>query len=229
MVRLSAGDKKKLLIVETCKKLFYNKGYSNTTYDDICTEADIPPGSITYHFDGKRGIASVIEDEFERQNKIYIEKMCGGRFTKTQLMVIENFNMWRRQTEDANLRHFILNMSTERIPSNSALEAVTYFYQCVIDDQKITGIDDKELHLIAAAQIGMSDSLFLAYAAHPEYYSYEYMARFAIRFFMRQIGIPDGKIQEFIEDGWAIYQTLPIDNRYFKEFAYNEKYLKRLK
>ena len=91
MVRLSAGEKKKRLIIGVCKKLFYRNGYVGTTYEDICREADIPPGTITYHFDGKAGIATAIEVEYEAQNKIYIEKMCGDLFSKTQLAVIENY------------------------------------------------------------------------------------------------------------------------------------------
>ncbi len=42
MVRLSAGEKKKRLIIGVCKKLFYRNGYVGTTYEDICREADIP-------------------------------------------------------------------------------------------------------------------------------------------------------------------------------------------
>ena len=72
MVRLSAGEKKKRLIIGVCKKLFYRNGYVGTTYDDICREADIPPGTITYHFGGKAGIATTIEVEYEAQNKQYI-------------------------------------------------------------------------------------------------------------------------------------------------------------
>ncbi|MEI3231393.1 MAG: TetR/AcrR family transcriptional regulator [Gordonibacter pamelaeae] len=83
MVKLKAGEKKKNLIIDVCKKLFYRKGYANTTYDDICKKADIPPGSITYHFRGKRDIAAVIDAEYEAQNKIYIKKMCGKAYDKT--------------------------------------------------------------------------------------------------------------------------------------------------
>lgn len=36
MVRLSAGEKKKRLIIGVCKKLFYRNGYVGTTYEDIC-------------------------------------------------------------------------------------------------------------------------------------------------------------------------------------------------
>lgn len=123
------------------------------------------------------------------------------------------------------MRRYLLDVSGERVPSQSALNAVKYFYRCVMDDQGIDNIDDRELTLIAASQIGMSDSLFLANAVNPAEYGCEYLARFAIRFFMRQIGIPESKIQELIEEGYEIYEGLPIDNRYFAEFAYDDKYV----
>ena len=158
MVRLSAGEKKKRLIIGVCKKLFYRNGYVGTTYEDICREADIPPGTITYHFDGKAGIATAIEVEYEAQNKIYIEKMCGDLFSKTQLAVIENYHMWKRIYEDGNIRRFLREITSERIPSKSVHDVVEYYYKCVMEDQGIEGIAQNELDLIVAAQLGLSDA-----------------------------------------------------------------------
>ena len=228
MVKLKAGEKKKNLIIDVCKKLFYRKGYANTTYDDICKKADIPPGSITYHFRGKRDIAAVIDAEYEAQNKIYIEKMCGKAYDKTTLMAIENFHMWKRNFEDDNLRRFLLDISTERLPSFSALDTVKYYYQCVIDDQGIEGIDDRELNLLVPAQLGMSDALLLATANDPDEYTWEDAAEFGIRFFLRQLGMHEDKIKGIIQEGKTIFDTLPIDNRYYIDFAYDDKYVKKI-
>ncbi|MDO4291049.1 MAG: TetR/AcrR family transcriptional regulator [Eggerthellaceae bacterium] len=225
MVKLKAGEKKKLLITDVCKKLFYRKGYANTTYDDICKKADIPPGSITYHFNGKRDIAAAIDAEYEAQNKIYIEKICGDRYDKTTLMVIENFHMWKRNCENENIRRFLLDISTERLPSFSALKTVKYYYQCVIDDQGITDITEHDLNLIVPVQLGMSDALILASSADPDEYTWEELATFGIRFFLRQIGLEDDYIAELTRRGKEIFDTLPIDNRYYADFAYNDKYV----
>lgn len=225
MVKLSAGEKKKKLIIDVCKELFYRKGYAGTTYEDICAAADIPPGSITYHFGGKREIAGVIESEYESHNKIYIERMCRGRYSKTQLMVIENFHMWRRNFEDANIRGFLLDISTERLPSFAAFKTVKYFYQCVMDDQGITDIEDKELNLIVSTQLGMSDALLIAIANDPGSYTYEEAAVFGIRFFLRQLGLADDRIRALTKEGKAIFDQLPIDNRYYADFKYDARYL----
>ena len=229
MVRLSAGEKKRRLIIDVCKKLFYRKGYANTTYDDICKRADIPPGSITYHFRGKRDIAAVIAAEYEAQNKIYIEKVCGDRYDKTTLMVIENYHMWKRHFEVDSIRRFMLDLSTERLPSFSSLETVKYYYQCVIDDQGIEGITDRDLTLIASVQIGMSEALLLATSSEPDEYTWEEAAEFGIRFFLRQLGMNDERIKEYTRTGKEIFDTLPIDNRYYEDFAYDDKYVTPLK
>ena len=224
MVKLSAGEKKKKLIVDTCKKLFYRQGYNNTTYEDICREADIPPGTITYHFNGKRDIAAVIDTEYEAQNKIYIEKVCGTAYTLTQMMVIENFHMWKRTFEDDRIRRFLLDISSERLPTQSSVNVVGYYYRCVLDDQGLS-IPDKELPLVVASQIGMSDGILHA-IAHADYqYSYEEVAHFAIRFFLRQCGLDDDSIERLTREGKEIFDTLPIDNRYYEDFAYDDRFV----
>ena len=226
MVKLSAGEKKRQHIIAVCKKLFYQNGYANTTYDDICKAADIPPGTITYHFDGKRGIGAAIEDEYEPQNKIYIEKMCANRnYSKTLLMAIENFHMWRRNFEDENLRRFLRDMSSERVPTTAAYEAVRFFYQCVIEDLALDQPCDKEMDLIIAAQIGMSDMLLHCIVHDIDRYAYQECASFGIRFFLRQLGVPDAQSAKIIAEGESVFETLPIDNRYYRNFAYNERYL----
>lgn len=228
MVRLSAGEKKKRLIVSVCKKLFYRNGYVGTTYDDICQEADIPPGTITYHFGGKAGIATAIEVEYEAQNKQYIEKMCGDLFTKTQLAVVENFHMWKRIYEDDNIRRFLCEITSERIPSKSVHDVVEYYYRCVMDDQEVSRIGQNELDLIVAAQLGLSDALVSRVSIEQEKFSYEEVAHFATRFFLRQIGMSDEKIEACIADGKAIFDRLPIDNRYYVDFQYDERYVTKV-
>ncbi|WP_165052044.1 MULTISPECIES: TetR/AcrR family transcriptional regulator [unclassified Adlercreutzia] len=228
MVKLSAGEKKKKLIIDTCKVLFYQKGYANTTYEDICEKADIPPGTITYHFGGKRDIATVIDAEYERENKTYIEKMCGDRYNLTQMMVIENFHMWKRIFEVTEIRRFLIDLSSEHVPDISTFETITYFYRCVMKDRNITDISDKELALIVGAQVGMSDGILHAIDGARFEYTYEEAARFGIRFFMRQLGMHDDVIEELIADGKQLFDQLPIDNRYYENFAYDDRYVTKI-
>ena len=46
--------------------------------------------------------------------------------------------------------------------------------------------------------------------------------------FLRQIGMSDGKIEACIEDGKEIFDRLPIDNRYYVDFRYDDRYVAKL-
>lgn len=50
-------------VLEVCKQLFYEKGYKQTTYAEICRTANVHPGTITYHFGNKKNLASLLLKE----------------------------------------------------------------------------------------------------------------------------------------------------------------------
>ena len=50
------GDLKKQAILETAEKLFFEKGYSSATIDDILAELGCSKGSLYHHFDSKQQI-----------------------------------------------------------------------------------------------------------------------------------------------------------------------------
>lgn len=59
----SVGDETKESILNVCRKLFYEKGFENTSYDDICRDAGVNRGLIPYHFKSKSNIAGIIFEE----------------------------------------------------------------------------------------------------------------------------------------------------------------------
>lgn len=59
-------------------------------------------------------------------------------------------------------------------------------------------------------------------------FTYREIAHFSIRFFLRQLGVPDAQSARVVAEGEAIFDTLPIDNRYYRNFAYDERYLTAL-
>ena len=42
---------------------------------------------------------------------------------------------------------------------------------------------------------------------------------------MRQLGVADSESEHVIAEAREIFKMLPIDNRYYREFAYDPKYL----
>ncbi len=50
------GDLKKQAILDTAEKLFFEKGYSSTTIDDILASLNCSKGSLYHHFESKQQI-----------------------------------------------------------------------------------------------------------------------------------------------------------------------------
>ncbi|MBR1599607.1 MAG: TetR/AcrR family transcriptional regulator [Lachnospiraceae bacterium] len=58
-----AGDRTKSEILEGSKKLFYKKGYTDTTYNDISELLGINRALIPYHFKSKQTLALTVYNE----------------------------------------------------------------------------------------------------------------------------------------------------------------------
>ena len=58
-----AGDRTKSEILQGCKKLFYEKGYTDTTYNDISELLNINRALIPYHFKSKQALALTVYNE----------------------------------------------------------------------------------------------------------------------------------------------------------------------
>ena len=223
-IRMSAGEKKKQLILDVSKKLFYKQGYSATTYEDICKEADIPAGSVAYHFKSKRNLAAVIQDEFSRQNKTYMEALVGNAYSITMLMALEVLNMWKKYFEDDHLRRFVIEINVDHDIANYCFDYIRHLYQIVADEQGVE-IDSNTLDFITVTQIGMTGELLIRCETNPDLYTYEEVGAYSIRVFCQLLGLRRNHIQAIIDNVLRIYPTLPIDNRYFADFEYNPKYI----
>ena len=70
------GSTTRRAILDACKKLFYEKGFHATSYDDICREAHVNRGSIYYHFKEKDNIRYEVLWEFTIANFHAAEKYC---------------------------------------------------------------------------------------------------------------------------------------------------------
>lgn len=64
MGEYSVGVATRQRIYRETKKLFYDKGIKSTSYNDICSAADVNRGLIPYYFKSKNNIAIEVLNEF---------------------------------------------------------------------------------------------------------------------------------------------------------------------
>jgi AcrR family transcriptional regulator len=63
-------------ILAVCRKLFYEKGYKDTTFKDICKEARVNQSSIYYHFKAKDVLLRILYQESIQKNNRIAEMYC---------------------------------------------------------------------------------------------------------------------------------------------------------
>lgn len=62
-------------IIDVSWRLFYEKGYDNTTVDEIIRECGISKGGFYHHFPAKDDLLSSLSELFDKQYEIAIKKL----------------------------------------------------------------------------------------------------------------------------------------------------------
>ena len=60
MAGYNKGFETKKIILDTCRKLFYEQGIRSTTYAGISEKCGVLPGSILYHYKNVMEIAGIL-------------------------------------------------------------------------------------------------------------------------------------------------------------------------
>lgn len=103
MGKYQNGEDTKKLIIKVCRDLFYEKGYNNTTYDDIGKEACVNRALICYHCKTKKEIAKEILFDM-----IGINKTEASSYTQspTLQLVLSDYFKWYKFLNDEKYRRF---------------------------------------------------------------------------------------------------------------------------
>ncbi|MCQ2420228.1 MAG: TetR/AcrR family transcriptional regulator [Clostridia bacterium] len=81
MANYKRSDQTKQQIIETASRLFYEKGYTEATVRDICSQSGFSVSRINYHFSSKAELAGVICNQFFHNFSHEIRKAIGNRRT----------------------------------------------------------------------------------------------------------------------------------------------------
>lgn len=104
------GIETRKLILKECKKLFLEKGFHSTSYEDICKAAHVNRGSIYYHFKQKDNIRyEVLWEIFAEQKRI------AEHYTEvpSHQYIFSLYLIWRKILTDPQLGRFLLDYYTD--------------------------------------------------------------------------------------------------------------------
>ncbi len=146
---MKQGEKTKKNILNVSSELFYQKGYSSTSFGDIVDKTGLSKGNITYHFKNKQEILKgIVENRLEGINRSIQEWEQRVRNPKERLklfcqMIIE---------EQENLEKYgcpLGTLTSEFSKHEPELYAITLpmfqtFREWIAKEYKILGFKAKE-------------------------------------------------------------------------------------
>ena len=94
------------IILDACAQLFYEKGYHETSYEDICALAHVNRGSIYYHFKEKENIRYEVLWEITTQCYEMAKQYCDD---KKYIFLVAMYLHWGKVLYDPKIRKFELD------------------------------------------------------------------------------------------------------------------------
>ena len=112
-------------IVIACKKLFYEKGYQETTYADICQEAHVNRSTLYYHFRDKEEMRYDVIWEYTIDCKHAAEGYCSQ---PEYHYILAMYLIWRQTKEDPRFRRFIHGLCVDYPVYTGKKDFSQYYY-----------------------------------------------------------------------------------------------------
>jgi AcrR family transcriptional regulator len=85
---MAATESMRDRIIEVSWRLFYEKGYDNTTVDEIIQECGISKGGFYHHFPAKDDLLSSLPDMFDAQYERALKEMPEGMGSYEELIYL---------------------------------------------------------------------------------------------------------------------------------------------
>lgn len=193
MANYENGAYTRQAIVQACKQLFYEKGFHETSYSDICETAHVNRGTVYYHFPTKEAMRLEVQWEYATENKRIAEKYCPD--TRYQYIVAMGL-FWEQIQSSSNLRRFTLQSCID-LPVYTGKKDLTHFYYTSYESMWGAFWDKKNISQLAFASVyGYIMSCLRMICEHPEKYDAMELFEHCVRSSVSIWGIPDALMDE---------------------------------
>lgn len=197
-------------IVKACRKLFYEKGYNETTFKDICKEANVNQSSIHYHFKSKINIYILISDiitkKLDTECNKYISDVNDNNYL---FLMLRHYLYYYKYFKDKLYRKFNNAVNLYSTTYIKRYIKIVFLDTHVLLDQYKNLHEQNLLDLTVCyyADMGISNELQNRFEEFSKKYDFKYFAEYNIRLYTRMSIIDSQKVDETFRE---IEDILPI-------------------
>lgn len=213
MANYENGAYTRQAIVEACKRLFYEKGFHETSFSDICKAAHVNRGTVYYHFESKEIMRYEVQWEYVIANKRIAEEFCGD---SRYHYIIAMCMFWMQVHRDENLRRFALQCSTD-YPVYTGKKDLTHFYYTSYEAMWSSFWEKEKIPALSFASVyGYIMSCMRMMCEHPEKFDplelYEHCVKASVSIW----GVPDAIMAQIWADVERYISLIPEEARSLK-------------
>lgn len=193
-------------IVEAGKKLFYEKGYRETGYGDICEETHVNRGTVYYHFPNKERLRYEVQWEYLIDCKRIVERYCPDpRYHYVLAMAV----YWTLLARSDKMRKFVLQGCTD-YPAYTGKMDISFFHYTCYEHMWGHFWDIRHVPSMSFSSVyGYVMSCMRMLCDHPEQYDpwelYEHCNRSSLTIW----GVPEDLTNEIFTTAKAYFDTIP--------------------
>ncbi len=214
MATYEAGDLTKQKIFDAAKKLFYEKGYADTTMKEVCAAAGVRQSVFYYHYKDKKEIAEKLYVDFgERHMSAILDlfrtehysSAFDGDIALNNCITMALF--FKNSFEDENLNRFWAQMYTENQPEQ--LEWYRHRYYNMFRKSPLAK-ENFNFDFFLTACTSINGPLMMGYYNKTINADAKEIIRFKVEHTLRQLRYPEEKVQAMTDSVLETAYSLPL-------------------
>ncbi len=217
-----AGEQTKRNILRESKKLFYKKGYTDTTYSEISTVAKINRALIPYHFKNKQVLGLEIYQQIITEFYELIDNVLDTtQFDADFLSVVHTVAYYRLLATNFPFLRFIAELQADENTSLFLAEDEMKWLNSL--GTKFSALSEQEMHVLTQMHIGTKKEMITLLYNNRKTISADTISKMHISMLMRYVGYSTKKTDELISAALEIANllTFQIKNGFSVEMKYN--------
>lgn len=149
MGKYENGANTRQAIISACKRLFYEKGYYETSYADICKAAHVNRSTVYYHFESKEAMRYEVMWEYTTDAKRIAEQYCSQ---PEYHYILAMYFLWYFVKHDEKMRRFQLSCCVD-YPVYTGKADFTHFYSVLSERMWGAFFDKKQISTLSFASV----------------------------------------------------------------------------
>lgn len=192
-------------IMDATRSLFWEKGYTDTRFEDYYRQYGIRTGLVHYHFQKKEQLALVLYREIAQDVTKLIEALVPQNQPLLHYTMLFHI-MWDYYANCPEYARFVREALEIRVHATAIKEPSVLWYRA-INTQYALGLSETQLQIRALATVGGQVEIIHAYLSGELDLNASELAEYDVTNALQMLGIPANEIAEALVQAKALAES----------------------